>query len=116
MEARTTGEPFLATLQISIKFPLPVPTGAFEPWDHLMEKLLGHPSIVDPVVSDDPKSGDVIISFDFEATGNVQEDVLKAITFLEEATHTDEPAQAFDWEHWLSGPSSAGTVQYPVYA
>jgi hypothetical protein len=117
MEARTSGEPFVATLQIKIVgFPTPAGPGAPAVWDGLMEKLLHQPGIIDPIVSDDLDKGEVWISFEFEATGNVQEDVPKALGLLVEATRSDEYPPPFNWEQWLGGPTSAGTVQYPVYA
>ena len=116
MEAKTTGEPCLATLHISLEIPPPRPTGRASVWDQLMEMLLRHPRIIDPVISNDLDSGEVSISFEFEATGNAHEDGLTALAFLADATRTAQPVSAFDWGRWLGGPSSAGTVQYPVYA
>ena len=113
MEARAWGGPLSATLQINLAGLPPPPDGSIDAWDYLMEKLLCHPAITDPVVSNDLDAGSVWISFDFEATGNVQEDVTKAMGFLAEATRLGHPS-TFDWEQWLGGPTSPGTVQYPV--
>lgn len=106
----------MATLEITIAGLPPPPAGSVDVWDYLMERLLRHPAIADPVVSNDSKKGEVWLSFEFEATGVVQVDVPKALGFLVEATRMDEQLSPFDWEQWLEGPGSAKTIQYPVPA
>jgi hypothetical protein len=116
MEAKTWGGPLLATLQIKIVgFPRPSASNG-DVWDHLMERLLQQPGIIDPIVTDDLDKGEVWVSFEFEATGNVHDDVPKALGFLVAATRSDGQLPSFDWEQWLEGPTSARTVQYPVPA
>jgi hypothetical protein len=116
MEAAKTGKPYLATLRISLGFPPLAQVQPAQLWDDLMEMLLQHPRIIDPVISNDLDSREVGISFEFEATGNAHEDGFRALALLSEATRTTAPASPFDWERWLGEPSSAGTVQYPVHA
>jgi len=114
MEARTSGEPFLATIQIKI-VGQPASKG-LDLWDWVMERLTKQPGIIDPIVSNDLDKREVVVSFEFDATGDVRVDVPKALELLVEATRSDDPPESFDWEKWLGSPASAGTVQYPVLA
>ena len=116
MEATPVGQPYLATLLLFLEAPPARSTGNDDVWDDVMEVLVRHPGIIDPVISNDLDRGQVSISFEFEATGNAHQDGLAALNLLTEATRAAGPASAVDWDQWLGGPSSAGTVQYPVYA
>jgi hypothetical protein len=88
--------------------------------DVIMEGLLTHPRAVDPIVTSDLDSGELLISFEFEATGNIQVDGPQALGILAEAVDAQQAAEhsglpAFKWQDWWQdGGKSPGTVQYPL--
>jgi hypothetical protein len=55
------------------------------------------------------------VSFEFQATGNVQADVRHAMRLLQEAAEGGRSRQ-FDWSRWLgdTDPGRTGWVQYPL--
>ena len=83
--------------------------------DALMVGLLGHATVIDPIVSSDLDAGQLSVSFEFEATGNVQADVRHAMRLLREVTEGGQSRQ-FDWSRWLadSDLGRTGSVQYPL--
>jgi hypothetical protein len=83
--------------------------------DEIMTELLKQPGVIDPVVSSDPDSGQMLVSFEFEATGDVREDVTRALGMFQDALRR-EPQERFNWQRWLEGLDleRAGTVQYPL--
>ena len=114
MDDDAVKNPYRAIFRLDLSLaPLP-PSMDSTAWDELMELLLVHPGIIDPIVSDDMDTGSVSVSFEFEATGNAQADGLRAVTLLSEATRTVEPTGAY--EAWLRASARGGTVQYPLPA
>ncbi len=86
-----------------------------EAGDALMVSLLGHAKVIDPIVSSDLDAGQLSVSFEFAATGNVQADIRHAMRLLHEAAEGGESRQ-FDWSRWLADTDlgRAGSVQYPL--
>jgi hypothetical protein len=86
-----------------------------EAGDALMVSLLGHAKVIDPVVSGDLDAGELSVSFEFEATGNVQADVRHAMRLLRGAAEGGQSRQ-FDWSRWLwdTDIGRTGSVQYPL--
>ena len=86
-----------------------------EAGDALMVSLLGHAKVIDPIVSSDLDAGELSVSFEFEATGNVQADIRHAMRLLQEAAEGGE-SQQFDWSRWLADTDlgRTGSVQYPL--
>jgi hypothetical protein len=86
-----------------------------EAGDALMVGLLGHAKVIDPIVSSDLDAGQLSVSFEFEATGNVQADVRHAMGMLQGAAEGGQSPQ-FDWSRWLADTDlgRTGSVQYPL--
>src|ERR1019366_9506319 len=86
-----------------------------EAGDALMVSLLGHAKVIDPIVSSDLDAGQLSVSFEFEATGNVPADVRHAMQLLQDAAEGGQSRQ-FDWSRWLADtyPGRTGSVQYPL--
>ena len=100
-------EHLLATMQGVIKLPSDVVDAA---GDELMEALLNAPGAVDPVVSGDAETGEVYVSFEFEAAGNYREDVATALRIFEVAIDERAPLSRAE------NHTPSGTVQYPLAA
>jgi hypothetical protein len=86
-----------------------------EAGDALMVSLLGQAKVIDPIVSSDLDAGQLSVSFEFEATGNVQADIRHAMRLLQEAAEVGRSRQ-FDWSRWLADTDlgRTGSVQYPL--
>jgi hypothetical protein len=86
-----------------------------EAGDALMVSLLGHAKVIDPIVSSDLDAGQLSVSFEFEATGNVPADVRHAMQLLQDAAEGGQSRQ-FDWSRWLADTDlgRTGSVQYPL--
>jgi len=107
-----------ATLQICL-MGLPSDT-AERVGDFMMEALLAYPDAVDPIVTSDLDTGELLISFEFEASGDVSADVPKALQTLGSAVearqvaHQPSDLPTFRWQDWWQDGGHLGTVQYPV--
>lgn len=86
-----------------------------EAGDALMVSLLGHAKVIDPIVSSDLDAGELSVSFEFAATGNVQADIRHATRLLQEAAEGGQSRQ-FEWSRWLGDTTlgRTGSVQYPL--
>ena len=86
-----------------------------EAGDALMVSLLGHAKVIDPIVSSDLDAGELSVSFEFAATGNVQADIRHAMRLFQEAAEVGRSRQ-FDWSRWLADTDlgRTGSVQYPL--
>jgi hypothetical protein len=119
MGTNVASTPYLATLQITFTG-IPAELAA-DLGDLLMVALLENSEVVDPILTSDLDTGELCVSYEFEATGEVRADTAKAIAILVDTARTQaarlkEPKTAFSWKSWLEGLSRrpAGTVQYPI--
>ena len=112
--------PYLATLQMTFTR-LPA-EAASQAGDWLMVALLEHPDVIDPILTSDLDAGELVVSYEFAASGDVRTDVPKGVAMLAEAverrSHLDGPKQTFTWEGWLASLEypPVGTVQYTISA
>jgi hypothetical protein len=71
----------MAVVEVRLR---PVTSGEVEPFaDALMEALDAHPAVVGPMVVADMEKGDVTVSFEFAASGDVQRDRPRARRILD---------------------------------
>jgi hypothetical protein len=87
-----------------------IPLKFVERWTNdLMVALDGHSEAIGPMVVADTSTGELVVSFEFAAVGDVDQDVPKAMRILREAIEATVSESAIDvlgtpTEGWASQP------------